>query len=262
MNIRLTQLDGKLPNLALMKLAAFHRERGDNIHFTRSPYRDFLETTYDRVFGSAIFSFSADRVTALRKEFPEAIVGGTWHPDNTITVEQLVGPVRGLDYSLYPDFDASLGFATRGCRLKCGFCLVLKMEGKPKPNSDIMHIWRGPGYPKHLHLLDNDFFGHPTWRQHIQDIQVGGFKVCFNQGINIRMIDGEVAEALASIPYYDDQFKTRRLYTAWDNIGDEGRFFKGVAILSDAGVSPTHLLALVDTTAPLSVEQWPSFSAG
>jgi hypothetical protein len=38
--IRLTQLDGKLPNLALMKLAAYHRDRGDEIVFTRSPYRD------------------------------------------------------------------------------------------------------------------------------------------------------------------------------------------------------------------------------
>ena len=27
--VRLTQLDGKMPNLALMKLAAYHRDRGD-----------------------------------------------------------------------------------------------------------------------------------------------------------------------------------------------------------------------------------------
>ena len=29
------------------------------------------------------------------------------------------------------------------------------------------------------------------------------------------------AKALASIPYYDDSFKVRRLYSAWDNLGDE-----------------------------------------
>ncbi len=34
--VRLTHIDGKLPNLALMKLAHFHRAAGDNIHFTKS----------------------------------------------------------------------------------------------------------------------------------------------------------------------------------------------------------------------------------
>jgi hypothetical protein len=52
-----------------------------------------------------------------------------------------------------------------------------------------------------------------------------------------------VPEALASIPYYDDQFKTRRLYTAWDNIGDEGRFFTGIDRLEKAGVPSAHIMA-------------------
>ena len=38
------------------------------------------------------------------------------------------------------------------------------------------------------------------------------------------------------------QFKTRRLYTAWDNIGDEQRFFAGVDTLEAAGIPPTCLL--------------------
>jgi hypothetical protein len=61
--------------------------------------------------------------------------------------------------------------------------------------------------------------------------QAGGFKVCFNQGINTRMLDYESAAALASIPLYDDSFTRRRPYTAWDNIGDEKRFFDGVNTL-------------------------------
>jgi hypothetical protein len=50
--VRITQLDGKLPNLALMRLAAFHRARGDDIHFTRSPYRHLDELAYAHVFRS------------------------------------------------------------------------------------------------------------------------------------------------------------------------------------------------------------------
>ena len=36
MKVRLTQLDGKLPNLALMKLAHWHRAQGDEVHLVRT----------------------------------------------------------------------------------------------------------------------------------------------------------------------------------------------------------------------------------
>jgi hypothetical protein len=44
------------------------------------------------------------------------------------------------------------------------------------------------------------------------------------------------------VPYYDDGFKVRRLYTAWDNLKDEGVFMRGVERLQSAGIPPTHLL--------------------
>lgn len=249
MNVRLTQLDGKLPNLALMKLARHHRERGDGVHFSRSPYRSMLEPAYGRVYGSAIFSFTAARVERFRTEFPGAIVGGTWNTDDSTTVEDLIGPVadHAVDYLdvVRADFTASIGFTARGCRLKCKFCVVPDKEGPPKPVATVADIWRGERYPRHLHLLDNDFFGQPrdAWEARIAEIREGRFRVCFNQGINIRMVNAESAAALASILYYDDQFKARRLYTAWDNIGDEKRFFAGVETLAEHGVPPHHLMA-------------------
>lgn len=246
MKIRLTQIDGKLPNLAIMKLSAWHKARGDDVHFTRSPYRGMFEPEYDRVYGSAIFDFSADRVGRLRAEFPGAIVGGTWNRDDATTVEALLGTEGEVyDYSIYPDFTGSIGFTARGCRLKCGFCVVPAKEGKPRSVSTIADIWRGEPHPKHLHLLDNDFFGQPReqWEARISEIRDGKFRVCFNQGINIRMIDEVSAAALASVPYYDDGFNDRRLYTAWDNIGDEARFFRGIETLQRHGVPPTHVMA-------------------
>jgi hypothetical protein len=247
MHVRLTQLDGKLPNLALMKLARWHRDQGDDIHFSRSPYRDMLEPDYGKVYGAAIFDFSADRVAQLRREFPEAIVGGTWDTANSLTVEQHLGVSENesYDYSIYPKFPESIGFTARGCRMKCGFCVVPGKEGKPRTVNTIADIWRGPGHPKHLHLLDNDFFGQPReqWLARLAEIRDGGFRVCFNQGINIRMIDDESAEAIASVPYYDDGFTVRRLYTAWDNIGDERQFFDGIDILARAGIPPRNVMA-------------------
>lgn len=247
MHIRLTQLDGKLPNLALMKLAHHHRAAGDEIHFSKDTQRDIWEPQYDHVYGSAIFSFSADRVRKFREQFPGAIVGGTYNMFDLTTVEEHLGipEAENADYSIYPKFTASIGFTQRGCRQKCGFCVVPRKEGKPRPVNAIANIWRGDPWLRHLHLLDNDFFGVPRneWQARIREIQDGGFKVCLNQGINIRMIDDESAAALASIPYYDDGFKVRRLYTAWDNIGDERRFFRGIETLERHGIPPHHVMA-------------------
>lgn len=107
----------------------------------------------------------------------------------------------------------------------------------------VASIWRGEGHPRKLHLLDNDFFGQPEWRERIREIREGGFRVCLSQGINIRLIDEEAAAALASIEYRDTKFQERRLYTAWDNLKDERVFFRGVEMLERAGITPSHLMA-------------------
>lgn len=242
-HVRLTQLDGKLPNLALMRLSAWHKAQGDEVHFYRTPYRQLGEPDYRAVYGSAVFGFSAERVERFKREFPDAIVGGTGS-GSIATVEQIAGDFDGLDYEPWPDFTASIGFTQRGCRFSCGFCVVPKKEGKPQSVATIADIWRGEGHPKHLHLLDNDFFGQPKaqWKARVAEIREGGFSVCFSQGVNIRVITDEIAAELASVQYRDDQFKARRIYTAWDSLGDEGLFFRGVDRLEAAGVRPSHLM--------------------
>lgn len=245
MNVRLTHIDGKLPNLALMKLAHWHGTRGDTVAFTRSLSREIFEPNYDRVYGSTIFGFSRHRLETFLGEWPAAIVGGTG-TDSVQTVEQFLGvdEYEHYDYSIYPDYAGSIGFTARGCRLRCGFCVVPKKEGRPRTVNTIADIWRGEPYPKHLHLLDNDFFGQDPvqWAMRTNEIITGGFKVCFNQGINIRLISPAVAVALRNLPYYDDSFTKRRLYTAWDNLKDEKIFFRGVDYLEGAGIPPTHLM--------------------
>jgi hypothetical protein len=124
---------------------------------------------------------------------------------------------------------------------------VPKKDGKPHSVKTIADIWRGAPHPKHLHLLDNDYFGQPEegWQARITEIRDGRFKVCFNQGINIRLLTRETAAALAVVDYRDDAFDARRLYTAWDNLGDERAFMRGVETLAAAGIPPSHLLGLV-----------------
>ena len=241
--VRLTQIDGAMPNLALMKLAHWHRAQGDEVHFTRRIERDLFEPTYDVVYGSAIFGFSQLQVMQFQKQWPGAILGGSGTP-YAHTVEDLIGgEYEHHDYADYPEVDYSIGFTQRGCRLACKFCVVPKKEGKPRSTNTIAEIWRGKPHPKKLHLLDNDFFGNPDWRARIAEIREGKFRVCMSQGINVRLIDEEAAAALATIEYRDTKFQERRLYTAWDNLRDEAIFFRGVDMLEAAGVPPKHLMA-------------------
>lgn len=239
--IRLTQLDGALPNLALMKLAHYHLSLGDEVHLYRSVEPDLFEPQWDIVYGSAIFKFSQVRLMRFMRQFPNAIIGGTG-TTSVQNVEELIGDYEHYDYSIYPEIDYSIGFTQRGCRLSCKFCVVPKKEGKPRSANTIEGIYRGAPHPKKLHILDNDFFGNPEWRDRIKEIRDGKFKVCLSQGINTRLIDDEAAEALATIQYRDTKFSERRLYTAWDNFKDEGIFFKGVDRLEKAGVPSKHLM--------------------
>ena len=70
----------------------------------------------------------------------------------------------------------------------------------------------------------------------IQEMLDGGFKVCFNQGLNVRMITAESAVQVARLQYYDDSFTKKRIYTAWDNFKDEPIFMRGIQLLLSAGI--------------------------
>lgn len=245
MKIRLTQLDGKLPNLALMKLSHFHNAKGDEVHFQRSINKGIFEPEYDIIYGSAIFSDTLKKINLFKKQFPSAIIGGTGSDDINFKVENIIGcdefGYEHYDYSIYPEFKHSIGFTQRGCRLRCSFCVVPKKEGKNQVVNSIFDIYR-EGTERKIHLLDNDFFGQSQWIERSEEIIHGDFKVSFNQGINVRLIHKAGAEYLAKMKYYDDGFKKRRIYTAWDNRRDENIFIKGIDIMLNAGIKPGHIM--------------------
>jgi hypothetical protein len=246
-NVLLLQLDGKIPNIALMRIAAHHRALGDAITFRWSRIDDVglhLWEAPDLVYASLIFEPTHRRAEDLLREIGDTpvILGGTgWDVERTL---EDVG-IRTLhqDYGIYgPSWRQSIGFTQRGCRLKCPFCVVPRKEGGIREERGIPEIWRGDPWPRELILLDNDFFGQRHWRQRIEEIRDGGFKVSFNQGINCRFLGDEEAAAIASVDYRDDQMTTKRIYTAWDNRADEGRLFRGLQALVNHGVKPDHIM--------------------
>jgi hypothetical protein len=258
MRVLLLQLDGKIPNIALMRISSHHRALGDEIAFrvagNDSAVQRHLWEQPDMVYASAIFAKTNAVALEVCRTYPGAIVGGTgW--DLAVTLEQHGITTLEQDYSIYPNFRQSIGFTQRGCRLKCEFCVVPRKEGKVRPERGIHEIWRGDPWPRELLLLDNDFFGQPDWRKHIEEIREGGFKVSFNQGINARCLTDEAAEAIASVDYRDDSMQSKRIYTAWDSLGDEERLFAGLNRLVKYGVKPDHIMVY------MLVGYWPGETA-
>jgi len=193
------------------------------------------------VYASAIFTKTRPLANEVKRLYPSAIIGGTgW--DYSTTLEAIGIDATRRDYSDYPAFRQSIGFTQRGCRLSCEFCVVPEKEGPAKSVASVWDIWRGEPYPRELLLLDNDFFGQKEWPARIREMQEGGFKVSFSQGINARMISPKAAEALASINYRNDAMDRKMLHTAWDNKDDEAVLFRGLTRLVRAGVRPDEIV--------------------
>lgn len=272
-HIYLADADSKLPNLALMRLARFFRDRGDTVQrITPDTRRDLFNHAIGDVYGSSIFATqkSAKARATIEAEWGYVRWGGTGVElaSNLREIADIDWDAVEPDYSIYSDFAPSIGFLTRGCRLKCGFCVVPRKEGKPRAVSTVGSLWRGDPHPRHLHLLDNDAFApygvdgqgqrqdlRAFWRDAHRELNAGGFKVCFSQGINLRLIDDEAAAQLASLRYVGNDFSKRILYTAWDNLKDEGIFREGVERLRRAGVPP-HRLRVFMLTGYRKGETW------
>ena len=88
MNIRLTQIDGALPNLALMKLSHWHKSKGDDVYLSRSISRDLFEPEYDKVYGSAIFTTSMKKIKQFATNFKMPVLGGSFTTEKHHTPEQ------------------------------------------------------------------------------------------------------------------------------------------------------------------------------
>lgn len=239
----LYQLDGKIPNIALMRASTWLKERGHEVElrWSHNVEPQLWDSGEEIVMASLLFEKTRHYAEDLLVQWPQAIVGGTgW--DLTTTLEDYDIDTMEQDYSIYPKCEQSIGFTQRGCRLRCDFCVVSRKEGKVRTERTVEEIWRGDPWPRELILLDNDFFGQPDWRARITEIQAGGFKVNFNQGINARFLTEEAARAVASVDYRDAAMKVKRIYTAWDNLKDEKRLFAGLERLVKYGVKPDHIM--------------------
>ena len=229
MKIALLDVDSKIPNLALMKIAAWHREQGDQVEW----YSELWDDSFDRVYASKIFTFSDGSML----DYDRMIVGGTGSESS----QNLPAEIERMtpDYSIY-NYPHNIGFAMRGCRLRCSFCVVPAKEGKPKPTNTIDELWT-QRTSDFLVLLDNDFFGNPEWPDRVDELVKYNLRVNFSQGLNIRNMKPEQAEALASVRFRNPSGKEGRVTFAWDDPRHEKLIHKGMETVLKAGIKPWQM---------------------
>ncbi len=227
--------DAKLPNLALMKLSAHYKSRGDEVGFHIS--------NPDKVFVSVVFEKNKAHAKGIK----------TWYPDAEVEVG---GPGLGVlnylpdeiehimpDYSLYPELDYSMGFTTRGCFRKCKFCIVPKIEGKFR-ESALIEEFHNPMFNKVV-LMDNNFLRSKNRKRTIEYIKENNLKVCISQGMDLRLVTKEIAEELASIKSYNQYFKQRSYIFAWDHFNEYKPIMHGLDLIINAGIKPKQIMVYV-----------------
>lgn len=224
--------DEKFPNLALMKWSAIHQAKNDLVY----PLNNGGDPNI--IYVSSVFT----------KNRSHALSAGRLHSNAKIEVggsgvsltRTLPNEVEHImpDYSLY-DCDFSMGFTSRGCIRKCPWCVVPIKEGYIRDHAPITEFLH-PDHDK-LILLDNNFMASPKMRNNLEFIRDHDLKVSFNQGLDIRLIDEDVANTLADINYYNGHFTAPCLYFSFDTPEIEPYVRQGVEILKNAGIKPRLL---------------------
>lgn len=215
MKIRLLANDSKYPNIAIMKLSRYHKERGDNVAWY-NPIADMSDT--DIFYHSKIFNFSEPYMYYPTKA--KIYKGGTGF-DVKKKLPQEIDNITNVDYSIYPECDYSLQFLSRGCVRNCDFCLVRQKEGFIHQVKPMELNPQG----KYIKLLDNNFFACKEWRENIEILKSYNQPIDFNQGIDIRSLTEEQAKSLSSI-------KIKNIHCAWDNYQDKKEVLKGLDLLT------------------------------
>lgn len=203
--ICLVDVDSSIPNLALMKISSYFKQREFRVELIKLNYSAYDHQKkdriiidgkkYDKVFASIIFTLNKNVVRV--KNCKEIYYGGVGCNYRI----KLPGEIEHTspDYQLYKNNEYSMGYLTRGCIRKCKFCFIPKKEGKLKIHSPLNEFYN-PKLSK-IMLLDNNFLAAPECIEIFKKLKKTRKKITFKQGLDFRLLTKEKADFLAELDY-------------------------------------------------------------
>lgn len=201
MNVGLIDVDShNFPNLALMKISAYHKSRGDNAEWWNGL------KGYDVVYKSRVFTdtYSEDVDYCINAD--RVVKGGTGYDLKNKLTDEIEHTFP--DYGLYSGGGSkAYGFLTRGCPRGCPFCIVSEKEGNVHTVAEIGEFWNGQ---KEIILMDSNITASKECEQHFDALIKTNAWVNFEGGLDIRFLTDKGAEQL-------NRMKTSMIHFAWDN---------------------------------------------
>lgn len=233
------------PNVALMKLSAWHKAQGDTVLPLNSGQ------PADRRYGSAVFSWNRHKAEQLTAQGAE--VGGS----GVDLKNRLPDEVEAMrpDYTLY-GIDYGVGYLMRGCIWTCAFCVVPEKEGRPREVATIDDLINQAGRSRpFVVLMDNEFFWREKWAiTRLREFAERGIDFCPSQGLDVRVVTPALVDALAVSPFWNLKRSRRQITFAFDSINIEARYRRGVEMLLTK-IAAWHLQSFVLVGYNSTIEQ-------
>lgn len=226
MKVGLIDVDGhNFPNLALMKISAYHKSKGDHVEWC------IPLCEYDVVYQSKVFDETYSRDIDFTPRAKRIIKGGTGYGlDNKLPDEiEHAYP----DYSLYPELtkDTAFGYLTRGCPRNCHFCIVSQKEGRhSRKVADLSEFWRGQ---RNIKLLDPNILACPSHLDLLTQLSDSKVYIDFTQGLDARLLTAQSIELV-------NRMKIKEIHFAWDYMSEEAAVIKGLKLYADKAKHKPH----------------------